>query len=248
MIYLKKIALITGASRGIGRAEAIRLAKDGYMVCINYIEQKALAEELVTSLNTQGYSAMSFCADVAQRSEVNAMIHEIHECWGDISVLVNNAGIAEQNQIQDITEDLWSRMFDVNVKGAFNTIQAVLPDMLKKKNGCIVNTSSIWGLHGASCESAYSSTKHAIIGLTKSLASELAPSGIRVNCIAPGVVNTDMVKVLGEDTLKMLSDSTPLGRLGTPEDIANTLSFLVSEQASFITGQVITCDGGFADI
>ena len=245
---MNKIALITGASRGIGRAEAVRLASEGYMVCINYIEQKTIAEELVSSLNNKGYCAMSFGADVADRSAVDAMIEAIHDTWGDISVLVNNAGVAEQNQIQDVSEDLWNRMFDVNVKGAFNTIQAVLPDMLKRKNGCIVNTSSIWGLHGASCESVYSSTKHAIIGLTKSLAAELAPSGIRVNCIAPGVVNTDMVKVLGEDTLNMLAESTPLGRLGSPEDIANALSFLVSDQASFITGQVITCDGGFVNI
>lgn len=245
---MNKVALITGSSRGIGRAEAVRLAKDGFCVCINYIEQKGKADEVVNSLNAQGYSAISFQADVSDRIAVDSMIHRIHEEFGPISVLVNNAGIAEQNQIQDITMDFWDRIFDVNVKGTFNTIQAVLPDMLKRKEGCIVNTSSIWGLHGASCESAYSSTKHAIIGLTKSLAAELAPSGIRVNCIAPGVINTDMVKVLGDETLKLLVESTPLGRLGTPEDIANVLSFLVSDQSSYITGQIITCDGGFVNL
>ena len=160
-------------------------------------------------------------------------------------MLVNNAGIAGQVQFQDLTRESWGRFFDVNVNGAFNCIHAVLPDMLRRHEGAILNISSIWGLRGASCEVAYSATKGALIALTRSLAMELAPTNIRVNCIAPGVIDTDMVKVLGEDTLRDLAGQTPLGRLGTPQDIAAAAAFLLSDKASFITGQVITADGGF---
>ncbi len=242
---MKKVALITGSSRGIGRAEAIKLAGDGYAVCINYIEREDKAEELVESLVSQGFEAMCYKADVAKADEVKAMVKAVEERLGYVTLLVNNAGIAKQCLFQDMTEEYWHRMFDVNLNGAFNTIQAVLPNMLHEHAGCIINTSSIWGQHGASCEVAYSSTKHALIGLTRSLAQELAPTNIRVNCVAPGVINTDMVQVLGKETLDMLAEDTPVGRLGKPEDIAAVVSFLASDAASFITGQVITSDGGF---
>ena len=169
----------------------------------------------------------------------------VEDTFGPISVLVNNAGVAGQALFQDVTDALWERYFAVNLNGARNTIQAVLPHMLHKKAGVIVNISSIWGQHGASCEVTYSCTKHALIGLTRSLAMELAPSGIRVNCVAPGVIDTDMVQVLGPEVLHDLAEQTPLGRLGTPQDIANAVAFLVSEKASFITGQVLTVDGAF---
>lgn len=240
-----KTAIITGASRGIGRAEAIQLAKDGFAVCINCVERMDLAEDLVKLLNKEGYRAMAFQADVSVRGEVNAMVEEVRRQFGPVDVLVNNAGIAEQRQIQDVNDELWDRIFDVNVKGILHTVQAVLPDMLHRKKGCIINTSSIWGMHGASCEAVYSSSKHAVIGLTKSMAAELALSGIRVNCVAPGVINTDMVQVLGEETLRDLAENTPLGRLGEAEDIASAVSYLASDGASFVTGQVLTCDGGF---
>ena len=188
---------------------------------------------------------MCFGADVAYRAAVHEMVGAVKARFGDITLLVNNAGIARQSLFQDISEEYWRRIFDVNVNGAFNTIQEVLPSMLHEHAGCIVNVSSIWGMHGASCEVAYSATKHAIIGLTRSLAQELAPTHIRVNCVAPGVINTDMVQVLGDETLDMLAEDTPLGRLGRPEDIAEAVAFLASDSASFITGQILCADGGF---
>lgn len=242
---MKKVALITGSSRGIGRAEAITLARDGYAVCINCVEREDKAQELVDMLRSNGCETMWYKADVADAAAVKQMVTAIEEKLGAVTLLVNNAGIAKQCLFQDMTEDYWKRIFDVNLNGAFNTIQAVLPHMLHEHSGCIINTSSIWGQHGASCEVAYSATKHAIIGLTRSLAQELAPTNIRVNCVAPGVINTDMVQVLGRETLDALAEDTPVGRLGRPDDIAAVVSFLASDAASFITGQVITSDGGF---
>lgn len=242
---MKKVALITGSSRGIGRAEAIKLAHDGYAVCINCVEREDKAQEAVEQLVNGGCEAMWYKADVADAAAVKQMVTEVEKTLGAVTLLVNNAGIAKQCLFQDMTEDYWKRIFDVNLNGAFNAIQAVLPHMLHEHSGCIINTSSIWGQHGASCEVAYSATKHAIIGLTRSLAQELAPTNIRVNCVAPGVIDTDMVQVLGTETLAALAGDTPVGRLGRPEDIAAVVSFLASDAASFITGQVITSDGGF---
>lgn len=242
---MKKVALITGSSRGIGRAEAITLARDGYAVCVNCVEREDKAQELVDMLRSNGCETMWYKADVSDAAAVKQMVAEVEKTLGAVTLLVNNAGIAKQCLFQDMTEDYWRHIFDVNLNGAFNTIQAVLPHMLHEHSGCIINTSSIWGQHGASCEVAYSATKHAIIGLTRSLAQELAPTNIRVNCVAPGVIDTDMVQVLGEETLAALAEDTPVGRLGRPEDIAAVVSFLASDAASFITGQVITSDGGF---
>jgi len=243
---MNKVAFITGASRGIGRAVARQLASEGYAVGINYIQADDAAAALVDELLGKGLQAMAVKADVADREAITAAIRQVEAAFGPVTVLVNNAGVAEQHLFQDITPEFWHRLYDVNVHGAFHTIQAVLPHMLHEKAGCIINTSSIWGQRGASCEVAYSSTKAALIGLTRSLAMELAPSGIRVNCVAPGVILTDMVQVLGQETLDALAQETPLGRLGLPEDIAHAVSFLVSDKASFITGQVLTVDGGYS--
>ena len=184
-------------------------------------------------------------ADVSRREQVQAMVRHIEKRFGPVSLLVNNAGIAGQAQFQDISEEMWDRYFAVNLKGAYYCIQEVLPHMLHEKAGTIVNISSIWGLRGASCEVAYSCTKAALIGLTRSLGMELAPSGIRVNCVAPGVIDTDMLSALPEGTTEELARMTPMGRLGTPEDIAETVAFLASDASAFMTGQVLTSDGGF---
>ncbi len=242
---MRRSALVTGSSRGIGRAIATALAREGWPVCVNYLERRDDAQRLVSQLRAQGLAAMAIQADVADRKAVESMVQTASETLGPVELLVNNAGISHQGLFQDVDDGLWSRLLAVNLTGPRNAVQAVLPHMLGEKRGCIINISSIWGLRGGSCEVAYACTKAGIIGLTRSLAMELAPSGIRVNCVAPGCVETDMVRVLGEETRAMLVEETPLGRLGKPEDIAGAVSFLASEQAGFITGQVLTADGGF---
>lgn len=238
-------AFVTGGSRGIGRAVVRRLAAEGFAVGIDYLQAKEAAEALAAEICAAGGRALAVQADVSDRDAVTAAIGQVEAAFGPITCLVNNAGIAEQHQFQDIDSTFWHRIFAVNVDGAYHTIQAVLPSMIHRKAGTIVNISSIWGQRGASCEVAYSATKAAIIGLTRSLAAELAPSGIRVNCVAPGVIHTDMVEVLGEDTLRSLAEETPMGRLGKPEDVAAAVAFFCREESAFVTGQVLTADGGF---
>jgi 3-oxoacyl-[acyl-carrier protein] reductase len=238
-----KKALVTGATGGIGQAIAQRLCRDGYFVILNYVHAAGTASALCGSLNAGCIEpqAEAFRADISDRSQAEEMFHAI----GGIDVLVNNAGIAQQKLFTELTEDDWQHMIAVDVTGVFHCCQFALPHMIREKRGKIVNISSMWGQVGASCEAAYSAAKAAVIGLTKALAKEEGPSGIQVNCIAPGVIDTPMNAALGTETLQSLADDTPLGRLGTPEDIADAVGFLVSPQADFITGQVLGVNGGF---
>lgn len=240
-----KTVLITGASRGIGREIARQFALENYNVIINYNKSEDKALALLAEIGSIGGTAIAVKADVSSKNEVKNMLEIINEQFGGVDVLVNNAAIASQTLFTDITEAEWDRIFDVNVKGAFNCTQAVLPKMIHNKSGKIINISSIWGITGASCEVHYSATKAALIGFTKSLAKEVGPSGITVNCVAPGVIDTEMNSNLSQETLDSLKEETPLGILGTPKDIANTILFLASDKANFITGQVISPNGGF---
>ena len=242
---MKKTVLITGASRGIGRAAAEAFAKAGYDVAVNYNKSAEAAETLCRELEKYSVKALPFQADVADKKTVEKMSAEIEIAMGAVSVLVNNAGIAEQALFTDITEEMWDRMFAVNVKGAYNCTQAVLPKMIHEKYGRIINISSMWGISGASCEVHYSAAKASLIGFTKALAKEVGLSGITVNCVAPGVIDTDMNGHLSPEIISELKEETPLNRIGAPRDVAETVLFLASEKASFITGQTISVDGGF---
>ena len=226
-------ALITGSSRGIGRACAVALSRAGYDVVIHCRDNTAAAEALARELNARWVQA-----DVAVEADVQAMFDAV----GGVDVLVCNAGVALLRQFQDTGADDWQRILAVNLGGAVNCIRAALPHMLHNKFGRIVTISSMWGVTGASCESAYAASKAALIGLTRSLAKELGPSGITVNCVAPGVIATDMNASLTEETLAQLREETPLGALGTPEDVAEAVRYLIS--APFVTGQVLGVNGG----
>lgn len=240
-----RTVLITGASRGIGRAAALLFAGQGYNVVVNYRASRAQAEELCAQIEKKGGSALALGADVSDRAAVEAMVEAAIGHFGRIDVLVNNAGIAGQQLFTDITEAEWDRMFAVDVKGMFHCCKAVLPGMIHRKEGQIVNVSSIWGITGASCEVHYSAAKAAVIGLTKALAKELGPSNIRVNCVAPGVIDTEMNAALAQEDRSALADETPLSRIGSPEEAAQAILFLAGEQSSFITGQILSPNGGF---
>lgn len=242
---MKKTVLITGASRGIGKETATLFASEGYNVIINYFKSEMKAKLLASELIAKGLSAVAIKANVANKNEVEEMFSTAKKIFGTIDILINNAGISQQKLFNDITESEWDEIFKVNVKGMYNCIKSALPDMIRNHTGKIINISSIWGIAGASCEVAYSASKAAVIGITKSLAKEVGPSGITVNCVAPGVIETEMNNNLDKETICALKSETPLGVIGTPWDIAQSLLFLASEKANFITGQVISPNGGF---
>lgn len=239
------VVFITGASRGIGAACALYFAHHGYDVGINYLNNDEKAEIIAEQIRAMGRKALLLKADVADKKEIGSVISRCTDELGPIDVIVNNAGIAQQKLFTDITEEEWKRMFSVNVDGIYNVLSEALPDMIRRHSGSVVNISSMWGISGASCEVHYSASKSAVIGLTKALAAELAPSGIRVNCVAPGLIDTDMNGNLTDEDIQGVIDETPLGKIGTAEDIAKAVFFLASDEfSSFTTGQILSPNGG----
>ncbi|HBG7748131.1 TPA: SDR family oxidoreductase [Clostridioides difficile] len=241
----KKTVLITGGAIGIGKAMSKAFAKEGYNVLVNFNKSENEAKELYTILNEKNFSVKLFKADISNREDVEDMVDYCIKEFGGLDVLVNNAGVSQDKLFTDITDEDWDNMMNINLKGSFYCSQVALKYMISEKKGNIINISSIWGISGASCEVHYSITKAGIIGMTKALAKEVGPSNIRVNSIAPGVINTDMLSGYNEEDIDALVEETPLMRLGTPEDIANCAIFLASDKSNFITGQVISPNGGF---
>ena len=239
MIQLKT-AIVTGASRGIGAATALMLSRLGYSVAVNYRENKAAADGTVKRITDAGGDAFSIRADVSDPEGVK----ELFRIAGAPDVLVNNAGISRIGLLQDMTDGEISRLIGTDLVGVILCSREAARLMVPKKSGCIINIASMWGEVGASCEAVYSAAKAGVIGFTKALAKELGPSGIRVNCVSPGVIKTDMNGELTRETLEELAGDTPLLRLGTPEDVAAAVGFLVREESSFITGQILPVNGG----
>ncbi len=240
-----RTAVVTGASRGIGKATAKKLCENGFALAIIYKNSAEKALAFKNELIKDGFTAECYEADVSSSKQVNAAFEKIKKDLGRIEVLVNNAGISQQSLFTEITDEMWQEMINTNLTGVFNCCRAALPDMIKNHSGVIVNIASMWGETGASCEVHYSAAKAGVIGLTKALAKEVGMSGIRVNAVSPGVIKTDMLSSFSEADLEELKNETPLMRLGAPEDVANAVEFLVSEKASFITGQVLSLNGGF---
>lgn len=237
---MAQTVFITGGSRGIGAACVRAFAAAGWQVAFTYRVSRETAGALADETG-----ALALCADLHGEAAIHRAAAEARGYFGPPDAVVCNAGIAEQKLFQDITDADWHRMLDVNLLGAVRTIRALLPDLLHRKSGSIVTVSSVWGQVGASCESHYAASKAALIGLSKSLAQELGPSGIRVNCVAPGVIDTEMNAMHSGETMRELAGQTPLGRIGTAAEVADSVLYLCSERASFITGQVLGVTGGF---
>ena len=240
-----KTALITGASRGIGTACAIALAKMGYNIVLNYnrSEEKALslAKIIVDNYNVD---VLAIKADVSDKSQVDSMVQDAIDKFSCVDVLVNNAGVSQQKLFTDTTPDDWNFIISNNLTSVYNVTHAVLPCMIRNHSGSVVNISSMWGQVGASCEVAYSASKAGVIGFTKALAKEVAPSNVRVNCVAPGVIMTDMMSSFTDEEIALIKEDIPLDMLGTAKNVADAVAFLVSDKAQFVTGQVLAVNGG----
>ncbi len=241
-----KTVLVTGATGGIGKAIVTAFARAGYNVALHTFSKMQKAEALCTELSQNfGIKAVAVCADISKKSEVDAMMKEVSSVFGGVDVLVNNAGISQIKMLCDVAEDEWDRMFDVNVKGAYLCTNAVTNYMVHNKWGRIVNISSVWGVAGASCEVHYSASKSALVGFTKALSKEFAPSGITVNCVCPGLIDTEMNRHLSNEELSDIVADIPVGRIGLPEDVANAVMFFADEKNSYVTGQTLNVDGGW---
>lgn len=241
---MSKSALVTGASRGIGRSIAIQLAEEGYNVAVNYAGNKEKAEAVVEEIKAKGVDSFAIQANVANGDEVKAMIKEVVGQFGSVDVLVNNAGITRDNLLMRMKEHEWDDVIDTNLKGVFNCIQKVTPQMLRQKGGSIINLSSVVGAVGNPGQANYVATKAGVIGLTKSSARELASRGITVNAVAPGFIVSDMTDALSDELKDQMLEQIPLVKFGEDTDIANTVAFLASDKAKYITGQTIHVNGG----
>ena len=238
-----KTVLVTGGSRGIGKCVTENLAKDGFNVVLNYNKSEKQAKEIKENLSKQGINIEIYKADVSKREDVKKLVKFALNKFKNIDILINNAGIAKLQMFNDITDEDWNEMINTNLNSVFYTTQEVLPNMIHNKNGCIINISSIWGIVGASCEVAYSVSKAGIDGMTKSLAKELGLSNIRVNSIAPGVIDTEMNSNLDNAIKEQIKDETPLNKIGTPIDIYRCIKWLIEDE--FTTGQIISPNGGY---
>ena len=240
---MNKVAIVTGASRGIGREIAKELANSGIKVIANYNKSEDQAIKLKEELKKDNIFIDLFKADVSKQEECKNLVNYTLEKYKKIDILINNAGIDKYKLITEVTQEEWNKMINTNLYSAFCMCQQVLPNMIHNKNGCIINISSIWGMIGASQEVVYSITKAGMDGLTKSLAKEVGPSNIRVNSIAPGLIDTDMNKELSETDINKLKEETPLERIGKAEDIAKCVNWLIND--NFTTGQIISINGGW---
>ena len=238
-----KTVLVTGGSRGIGKCLVENLAIEGYNVVLNYNKSEKQAKEIKKELEGKGYKIEIFKANISKREEVKKLVKFTINKFKNIDVLINNAGIAKIQMFNDITDEDWDEMIGTNLNSVFYTTQETLPNMIHNKNGCIINISSIWGIVGASCEVAYSVSKAGVIGMTKSLAKELGPSNIRVNSIAPGVIDTDMNSNLDKAIKEEIKNETPLNKIGEPIDIYRCVKWLIEDE--FTTGQIISPNGGY---
>lgn len=241
---MTKSALVTGASRGIGRSIALQLAEEGYNVAVNYAGSKEIAEAVVEEIKAKGVDSFAIQANVADADEVKAMIKEVVSQFGSLDVLVNNAGITRDNLLMRMKEQEWDDVIDTNLKGVFNCIQKATPQMLRQRSGAIINLSSVVGAVGNPGQANYVATKAGVIGLTKSAARELASRGITVNAVAPGFIVSDMTDALSDELKEQMLTQIPLARFGQDTDIANTVAFLASDKAKYITGQTIHVNGG----
>ncbi|WP_000167271.1 3-oxoacyl-[acyl-carrier-protein] reductase [Staphylococcus aureus] len=241
---MTKSALVTGASRGIGRSIALQLAEEGYNVAVNYAGSKEKAEAVVEEIKAKGVDSFAIQANVADADEVKAMIKEVVSQFGSLDVLVNNAGITRDNLLMRMKEQEWDDVIDTNLKGVFNCIQKATPQMLRQRSGAIINLSSVVGAVGNPGQANYVATKAGVIGLTKSAARELASRGITVNAVAPGFIVSDMTNALSDELKEQMLTQIPLARFGQDTDIANTVAFLASDKAKYITGQTIHVNGG----
>lgn len=242
---MNKTVLVTGASGGIGEAIAVTFWQKGCKVILHYNSNGTELLKLCDALNeSRPYSAIAVSADLTKREEVNFLFNQGEDAFGDIDILVNNAGISQQKMFCDITDADWDKIFDLNMKAVFYCCQRAVPSMVHNKKGKIINISSMWGEVGASCEVHYSASKGAVIAFTKALAKELGLSGIQVNCVTPGLIDTPMNSHLDENTINAIKEETPLGKIGTPQDVAKSVLFLGSSDSDFITGQIIGVNGG----